>query len=88
VRLPTDDDHLIVGAYRQTLACAAAEVKRLNAEWSRRAHAMLNHRLRWAGLRQDRGVFYVPDLIESDIDPERLAEILRSCEACSTTEPS
>lgn len=86
VRLPTSSDHLVVHHYRRVLERALRELQG-DARWSG-LRGVMEHRLKWAGPRQEVGEFNRRDLMEmgDEADAEIAVKLLQRLEAeCADT---
>jgi uncharacterized protein YjbI with pentapeptide repeats len=73
VAFPKDDHHLVVNRYRCVLERAVQELK-ASSQWEG-LRAVMEHRLKWAGTNQERGLFNLRDLAE--VGGKREAEFAR-----------
>lgn len=82
VRLPDDDNHIIVKHYRCVLERALSEVKGMESAPARAAGAILKHRLKWIGPSQGIGVFNRLDFreISGDAGEKFMIELLHGSE--------
>lgn len=86
VTFPRSDDHLIVRNYRCVLERAVRELQE-DARW-KGLRAVIEHRLKWAGPRQEVGEFNRRDLLEAggEAEAEFAADLLRRLETeCAQT---
>jgi uncharacterized protein YjbI with pentapeptide repeats len=86
VRFPTGNDHIVVLNYRCVLERAVRELK-ADDRW-KGLRVLMEHSLKWAGPRQEQGVFNRRDLVEmaDEAEAEFAVSLLHRLEAeCATS---
>ena len=81
VKFPKSNNHLIVHRYRCVLERAVRELK-ADSRWGKGLFATMEHRLKWAGPRQEVGEFNRPDFLEmgGEAEAEQAFTLLRRLE--------
>jgi uncharacterized protein YjbI with pentapeptide repeats len=83
VTFPKGPEHLVVRRYRCALERAIAELAGDESREARLLKVSFEHRLKWAGPKQETGVISLIDYEQRGGQPlvERASEIVRRCEA-------